>query len=164
MHTRRNPRTSWRVTLCHGRGARGLRLFAGSLTVALVLCLLLTTLAACEGGFTTTGERSKESHVGDHGEVEVSIASANGSITKSFETQYSGAFVDAQVTLEVEEGTFKIELLGEDGEVTLALEAGAGEQVSGSGTMVTDSFGEAEYRVTAEGAKGVHYLITYQVR
>lgn len=57
-----------------------------------------------------------------------------------------------------------LEFLGEDDEVTLTLEAHAGEKVSGTGYLVTDSFGEGEYRVTASEAKGVAYHITYRVR
>ena len=149
----------------HGAERRSLpRLLARSLLVALLAISVGLALTACEGGYTTSNERTTESHLGDHGQVEVSISSADGSITKSVEIQYADAIMMVDVTLEVEEGTFKLEFLGEEGQVTLALEAGAGEQVSGRGYMVTDSFGEGEYRVTAEGAKGVHYTISYQVR
>jgi hypothetical protein len=85
-------------------------------------------------------------------------------VTKDIEFDYEDAVVDVEVTLEVEKGTFKLEFLGEDNEVTLALEATSGQRVSDSGYMVTDGFGEGEYRVTATSAEGVHYHISYRVR
>jgi len=134
------------------------------LLVAGVAILLVLVLAACEGGYTTTGEVTKESHLGSKGEINVHIRSANGSVVKEVESQYANAALDVEATLEVEQGNFKIELLGKDNEVTLVLEAGPGQKVSGSGYLVTDSFGEGEYRVTATEARGVSYTISYRVR
>jgi hypothetical protein len=50
------------------------------------------------------------------------------------------------------------------GEATLTLEARDGEQVSGSGSMAVDSFGEASYRVTAVEAEDVEYTIAFVYR
>lgn len=126
--------------------------------------LLALALTACEGGYTARNERTSESHTGTTGEIDVHIGGANGSATKKIEFEYYDAVVDVEVTLEVEQGTFKLEFLGEDEEVTLALEASSGQKMSGSGYMVTDSFGEGEYRVTATEAGGISYHISYRVR
>jgi len=61
-------------------------------------------------------------------------------------------------------GSYKIELLGENDEVTLALEAQGGETLTGQGWMVTDAFGDASYRVTAVQAEDVEYRIEYSFR
>ncbi len=135
-----------------------------TLAVALLVSLLALQLTACEGGYTTRGERSSMTQSGDRGEIDVRIDSASGSATKGAEFDCAGCIVEVDVTLQVEQGKFKLEFLGEDEEVTLTLEASGGQQVTGSGYMVTDSFGEGEYRVTAEEARGVSYNITYQIR
>lgn len=135
-----------------------------SVVLMMLVSLLALALTACEGGYTTRNERTSESHTGTTGEIDVHIGSANGSTTKEIEFEYDDALVDIEVTLEVEQGTFKLEFFGEDEEVTLALEASSGQRVNGSGYIVTDSFGEGEYRVTATEAGGISYHISYRVR
>lgn len=135
-----------------------------SLVIVVLASLLALVVTACEGGYTARNERTRESHLGSTGEIDVFIGSANGSTTKDIEFQYDNAVIEVDVTLEVEQGTFKLEFLGEDEEVTLVLEATSGQKASDSGYMVTDTFGEAEYRVTATEAEGVSYHISYRVR
>jgi hypothetical protein len=128
------------------------------------LMLLALILVACEG-YTESGGGSR-SQQGMNGGLESARADkANGSIEKEIEVEgVSGLILDADVTLSVEKGTYKIELIGEDGEVTLALEASDGESVSGQGWMAVDTFGEANYRVTATEAENVEYSIEYTYR
>ncbi len=140
------------------------RLLWRTLVAAVLVSLLTLSLTACEGGYTTRGERVTMTEVGMGGEVDVHIDSANGSITKDLEFDCADCIVDVNVTLQVEQGSFKLEFLGEGDEVTLTLEASSGEKASGSGYMVTDGFGEGEYRVTADEAQGVSYHISYQLR
>ncbi|MEA3375331.1 MAG: hypothetical protein U9R72_03930 [Chloroflexota bacterium] len=68
--------------------------------------------------------------------------------------------LETDVNLEVGEGTFTIELLDADGNVTLSLQATPGKPASGRGYMEVD-FDEAEYRVTAEEAKDVYYRLEF---
>jgi hypothetical protein len=127
--------------------------------VGLVLLALL--LAGCEG-YTETGARSSSQQGMSGGQESASASKANGTSTKVIEVDgVPGLVLDADVTLSVGKGTFKIELIGEDGEVTLTLEARDGEAVSGHGWMAVDSFGEANYRVTATEAENVEYSIEY---
>ncbi len=136
----------------------------GILRVGLGLLLLVFLLTACEG-YTQSGVSSKSFQTGSGGGLTVSIGKANGTAEESIETEASGELLlDASVTLAVGKGSYKIELLGENGEVTLMLEAGAGESVQGQGWMVTDAFGEASYRVTAVEAEDVEYVIEYAFR
>jgi outer membrane usher protein FimD/PapC len=131
-----------------------------------VLALLLVAallLAGCEG-YTEMNSRSSEHQDGRGGDVSASVGKANGTSTKDLETQASGAILDASVTLSVGAGSYKIELLGDNDEVTLALEAHGGETVSGQGWMVADAFGDASYRVTAVEAEDVQYQIEYTFR
>ncbi|MGD2148107.1 MAG: hypothetical protein PVH41_15560 [Anaerolineae bacterium] len=131
-----------------------------SLRCMTLLLVLLLVLAACEGGFTASGSSEKSSLTGRGGFVERSIRRANGAITEEIEVDGGGQLLDTQVTLEVEEGSFAIELLDAEGNVTLSLEATPGNPASGRGTMET-SFGQAEYRVRAEEARGVKYRLEF---
>jgi hypothetical protein len=97
--------------------------------------------------------------------VTVATGKANGTSTKDLETAASGtAILDATVVLKVGQGSYKIELLGENDEVTMELEVQGGQALSGTGWMVTDAFGDASYRVTAVEAEDVEYRIEYTFR
>ncbi len=130
------------------------------LGAAIVLSLALV-VAACEGGYSASGVRESSQVVGGRGGwIEKRIRSANGSVTQTIEVDLSGRRLDTEVTLEVEEGTFTIELLDAEGNVTLAVQATPGNPTSGRGYMESRG-GEVEYRVTAAEAKGVHYRLEF---
>lgn len=132
--------------------------------VGLGLVLLILVLVACEG-YSQSGVKTSSSSNTSGGTLTVRADNANGSIIQDMETASAGGWtLDAEVTLTVGKGSYKIELLGEDEQVTLTLEAGAGETVSGQGWMITDAFGEASYRVTAVEAEDVEYTIEYAFR
>jgi len=130
------------------------------MTNALVWLALAIVLAAC-GGYTEVGGRTTSHQGMQGGDVSASISKANGTIEKDIEDLASGLEMEVDVTLAVGKGSYKIELLGKDKEVTLALEARDGETVSGHGQMVSDSFGTASYRVTALEAENVAYTLEY---
>lgn len=131
------------------------------LLVGLTLVLLVV---ACDS-YSQTGVRSSNVQDMSGGRVTTSISKANGTTTEGIEVEgIADLILEANVTLSVGSGSFKIELLGEDDQPTLTLEAGAGQTVEGQGWMVTDSFGEASYRVTAVEAEDVEYLIEYTFR
>ena len=132
--------------------------------VGLMLLLAVLLVAGCEG-YTEMNSSSSEHHDGSGGVVTVSAGKANGTSSRTIETAASGeAILDATVVLQAGKGSYKIELLGENDEVTLVLEAQGPEAVSGIGWMVTDAFGEASYRVTAVEAEDVEYRIEYAFR
>lgn len=134
------------------------------LMVGLGLVLMILILVACEG-YTTTGIKSSTYETTSGGGVRVSINKASGTATQDIELGgYAGVILDAEVTLTVGKGSYKIELLGEDDQVTLSLEARDGETVQGQGWMVSDSFGDAGYRVTAVESENVEYTIEYTFR
>ena len=133
------------------------------LVVLALLAMVLLTVG-CEG-YTEMNASSSEQHDGRGGQLEASARKANGTSTRTLETAASGgAILDAAVVLKVGQGSYKIELLGEDDEVTMVLEVQGGQAMSGVGWMVTDSFGEASYRVTAVEAEDVEYRIEYAFR
>lgn len=134
----------------------------GKLVVGMLLVAVLL-LAGCEG-YTEMNARSSEHQNGNGGNLTASAGKANGTSSKDLATLGNGAILDATVTLSVGAGSYKIELLGENDEVTLALEAQGGETVIGQGWMVTDAFGDASYRVTAVEAEDVEYRIEYTFR
>lgn len=128
------------------------------------LILLALLLVACES-LSATGSSETANAGAFGGDVTVRYQKANGSVSESIETQGEpDQVLDAIVTLTVEQGAFKIELLGEDEVMTLVLEARDGQTVSGEGQMVLDSFSEANYRVTATEAENVEYTINYAFR
>jgi hypothetical protein len=130
------------------------------------LVLAAVLLVACES-YTVTGAKTSSRQDMNGGQVRAQLGKANGTSTQTIEVEGGSVnALEADVTLSVEKGTFKIELLGEGGddEVTLVLEAGEGQAVSGHGQMVVDSFGEANYRVTAVNAENVEYSIVYAFR
>lgn len=130
------------------------------LTVSIVS--LVAVLAACEGGYSASGVRESSQMVGGRGGwIEKRIRSANGSVTQAIEVDLSGRRLDTEVTLEVEEGAFTIELLDAEGNVTLSVQATPGNPASGRGYMESRA-GEVEYRVTAAEAKGVHYRLAFE--
>jgi hypothetical protein len=132
--------------------------------VGSALVVLLLLMAACEG-LSQTGVRTTSHQRMDGGDLQVRIDKANGAALQDLETEgHPGEVLDAKVTLTVGKGSFRIDLLGEEDEVTLALEASAGQTVQGEGWMVTDAFGEASYRVTADEAEEVAYTIDYTFR
>jgi len=131
---------------------------------ASLLIALALLLAACEGGFSATGS-SERSHITvNSGWIEKSFKKANGSTTQKIELDWPGRRVETTVTLEVGEGTFHIELLDGEGNVTLSLEATPGRPANGSGFMKADSFGDARYRVTAVEAKDVKYRLEFEIQ
>jgi hypothetical protein len=128
------------------------------------LALLVLFLAACEG-YSQTGAQSSSRQNASGGVETVRISKANGSAEQEIEIESGGGLIlEADVTLSVGKGTYRIELLDEEGQVTLSLEASDGQAVSGHGQMVADAFGEANYRVTATEAEDVEYTIEYTFR
>lgn len=152
----------------NGRGRVGGSAMVLRLCAVAVVVLAALAVAGCEETLTLTGGRttqSQEQRLGNvGGEVDVRIGSANGRGTQDIEFGYSDAVVEVEVTLQVQEGSVTLEFLGEDDQVTLTLEARGGEEVSGTGYMVTDAFGNGEYRLTADKAKGVAYHISYWIQ
>ena len=129
--------------------------------VGLALALVAVVLVAC-AGYTEQGPSESEHRGMGSGDLTVEIGKANGTTTKSIELAGGGHLtLEADVTLAVGLGSYKIELLGANDQVTLVLEANAGETVEGHGQMVTDTIGEASYRVTATNAEKVTYVIEY---
>jgi hypothetical protein len=131
-----------------------------------VLCLLVLSLslAAC-GGYTQIGAKSTSHQGMNGGDVTVEISKASGASTQKLETSAgSGLEMDVDVTLAVGKGSYKLELLGKNDQVTLSLEAHDGQTVTGQGQMVTDAFGDASYRVTALEAENVAYALQYAFR
>ena len=132
--------------------------------VGLLLLTAVLLLAGCEG-YTEMNSSSSEHHDAGGGQVSVATGKANGTSTRDLETAASGeAILDATVVLKVGSGSYKIELLGENDEVTMVLEAQGGQALSGVGWMITDAFGDASYRVTAVEAEDVEYRIEYVFR
>jgi len=142
------------------------RFRTGWLSVTLILTLVVLGLTACSGeGFTASGTQTQSSQTMDGGTHTVHLDRANGTTTQSIELEDAeGATLDATVTLAVGKGTFRIELLGADEQVTMTVEAKDGQTLEDSGTMVADSFGEASYRVTATNAENVTYQIVFTFR
>ena len=136
-----------------------------SLAAVILVAALSLSLAACEGGYTEFGKQASSRQDGRGGEETVKISKANGTATQSIELKdETSVLMDVDVTLSVGKGSYKIELLGRNEQVTLALEARDGKTVTGRGQMAADAFGDADYRVTAVEAENVAYTLKYTFR
>lgn len=132
--------------------------------VLLLGLVLLLFLGACDS-YSQTGVQSSSQQTMSGGKITTRASKANGTITEGITVEgVADLILDASVTVSVGAGSYKIELLGEDDQVTLALEARDGQTVDGQGWMVTDGFGEASYRITAVEAEDVEYTIEYTFR
>lgn len=140
--------------------------FVGLIGVSIFVVGYIVPTLTEGGGEGYECYRYNESHLRGKisGKIDVHAGSAEGSTVKRVEFDRPDVVLDVEATLEVEEGTFKLEFLGKDNEVTLALEASSGQKVSGSGYMVTDDWSNGKYRVTATEAKGVSYHISYRTQ
>lgn len=138
------------------------RFRTGGHLAALILALVIG-LTGCSGeAFTASGTQTQSSEDLAGGTYTVHLDKAQGAATQSIELENGeDATLEATVTLAVGKGTFKIELFGASEKVTMTLEATDGQTLEGSGTMVADSFGAAQYRVTATDAENVTYQIEY---
>jgi archaellin len=136
----------------------------GVANVLVWLVLSLVLVACGGGGYTQSGSKTTSHQSMGRGDVTVEISRANGTAEQKIEGLEANpdTEMEVDVTLAVGKGTYKIELPGKDDRVTLALEARDGETVSGHGQMVTDSFGDAGYRVTAVAAENVDYVLEYR--
>jgi len=136
--------------------------------IGLGILLLALLPVACESAsYTMSGVNTHSHQNWQGGDLTVQIKKAHGISYSNIEVEDgTGLTLEADVTLTVERGSFKIELLGEgtDDQVTLVLEASDGETVSGHGQMIVDSFEEADYRITAVDAENVEYTIVYTFR
>ena len=130
------------------------------------LLVLSLVLAACGGGgYIQSGAKTTSHQGAGGGDVTVEISKANGTAKQNIEDAGNpDVELEVDVTLAVGKGSYRIELLGKDEQVTLALEARDGETVTGHGQMVTDLIGEASYRVTAVDAENVDYVLEYTFR
>jgi hypothetical protein len=137
----------------------------------IAVTLLVLCLASCTS-MTTSGGSVKAGHSGRAGVLEVSHAKANGLTTRDVgeddveldDIVSAGDVLEVDLTLAVGKGSFKIELLGQDGQVTLALEARDGETLAGHGQIVVDDSGNVPYRVTAVEAENVDYYMEYTIQ
>ncbi|HNS52516.1 MAG TPA: hypothetical protein PKO09_15220 [Anaerolineae bacterium] len=134
----------------------------------IAVTLLVLCLVSCSG-MTSSGGSVKAGHSGSSGMLEVSHAKANGTTQRDIAEDDAGLddivspgdVLEVDLTLAVGKGSFKIELLGQDGQVTLTLEARDGETLTGHGQIVVDNFGAVPYRVTAVEAENVDYYMEY---
>jgi len=139
-------------------------------TVVIAVIGLVLCLASCSG-MTTSGGSVKAGHSANAGVLEVSHAKANGTTVRDVAEDdveldgivSPGDVLEVDLTLAVGKGSFKIELLGQDGQVTLTLEARDGETLAGHGQIVVDDSGDVPYRVTAVEAENVDYYMEYWI-
>ena len=131
--------------------------FLGMATVALLV------MTGCEGATTSFGKWKKSNITSEGGWIEGGIKSANGTIDETIELEKWDQRLRADVTLEIDRGACRIEMLDGQRNVTLSLEAIPGQTVSGGGPMES-SFGKARYRLVAAKAKNVKYRIEIDVK
>jgi len=139
--------------------------------VPMALVLLSLLLVSCEGAYVTSGASTRAGREGNTGFVEASAARAHGTIIKDLRDDDEelgrilrrASWLDVWVELSVGQGLFRIEVLGEDDAVMLAVQARDGESLERRGHTVVSSSGTVRYRVTAVEARDVEYVINYVI-
>lgn len=129
-----------------------------------VAVLLLALLACGEGGSSYSFSTSRTSS-GNSGHIEIT-GDANGTVTDETEIDddFPAATVDLKVTAGVQEGSYKVDFLDDDGSVVFSLDVRLGELAKGGGTVTLNDEGEVEYEITASDAKGIKLIIDYELR
>lgn len=127
--------------------------------MALALLLALMLLSGC---LLTSGERTSEDAGPQAGNRSAVFVSAEGGELRSLQVGAPDAELRVIVILEAEQGELRLDVLDADSAVALSAQSRPDEQVTRSGSVMTDAEGVLHYRVTARGARNGGYQILYQ--
>jgi len=137
-------------------------------TTCVVVVLVVLAATACGGtGGSVMGSSERCSSRGGSGVCEGRFGTLKGTYGHDIEVGDlgSGTLVDVHVAVSVEEGSVEISITEPDGDA-LTMVADGGAQSTLHGVTELDGFGEFEVTFTAleELARGVAYVIDWQVR
>lgn len=116
---------------------------------------------ALSGCFLISGPVESADSTADGGNVFVGFVSAEGTQTRSVQTNFPGQTLEVIVTAQNRTGQMRIDLLDPQDSVVFQVESQARDQ-TGIGRVRTDATGAFKYRITATGAKNGTFQILYQ--
>lgn len=124
-----------------------------------MLCALALLLSGC---LLTSGEQSASDARPSGGNLSSSFVSADGEGIRTLPTGSASATMNVILIVSVQQGELRIEMLGPNDAVALALDGRPDESVTRTGNVPTDAQGNLRYRVVARGARNGSYQLLYQ--
>jgi hypothetical protein len=132
----------------------------GRLAGRLACAASMLLLAGC---MLASGQRASTDIRPDAGNTSVSFIGAEGSDAQFLEIGQPNTRFNVIVTAQVDTGDLQVDMLdGASGTVQLSVQARPDEQVTRSGSIVTDGRGQLHFRINARGARNGGYQILYQ--
>jgi starvation-inducible outer membrane lipoprotein len=127
--------------------------------VIVLACCLSLLLSGC---LMLSGEQTSADSQPTGGNFSTTFVSAEGGQERTIMTGAGAATLNVIATVTVQQGELRLELLGPNGAVALAVQGRPDEQVTKLGKVLTDSEGNLHYRVIARGARNGGYQVLYQ--
>jgi hypothetical protein len=116
---------------------------------------------ALSGCFLISGPVESADGTADGGNVFVGFVSAEGSQTRTVQTNFPSQTLEVIVTAQNRTGQMRVEILDPQNSLVFGVESQARDQ-TGIGRVQTDATGAFRYRITATGAKNGTFQILYQ--
>ncbi|HET9221061.1 MAG TPA: hypothetical protein VFO07_01070 [Roseiflexaceae bacterium] len=129
-------------------------LYRWSLVAALGLLL--------SGCLLTSGEQISVDAQPTGGNFSTTFVSAEGGAERTIQTGAGLATLNVIAAVRVQQGELRLEMLGLDGAVALAIQGRPDEQVTKIGKVPTDNEGNLHYRIVARGARNGTIEVLYQ--
>jgi hypothetical protein len=128
----------------------------GRWSLVAALALLLS------GCLLTSGEQISADAQPTGGNFNTTFVSAEGGAERTIQTGAGPATLNVIAAVRVQQGELRLEMLGPDGAVTLAIQGRPDEQVTKIGKVPTDNEGNLHYRIIARGARNGNIEVLYQ--
>lgn len=127
----------------------------------LKLCILVMLLPLLSGCLLVSGQTQTGDSTDDGGNVYVDFVSAEGTETRTVQTNFVARSLEVLVSARTEQGQLRVEILDANDSVALVLDAQPSEQWR-QGIVTTDDAGSFRYRIRASGAQRGAFQILYQ--
>lgn len=124
-----------------------------------VLCSLFSVLLS--GCLLISGPVQSTDNTPDGGNVYVGFVSAEGSETRTVDTNFPDQEIEVTVFAQNQRGQMRVEILDEQNSVVVSVEGQADEQAR-VGKVQTNAEGEFRFRIRATGAQRGAFQILYQ--
>jgi hypothetical protein len=128
----------------------------GRWSLVAALALLLS------GCLLTSGEQISADAQPAGGNFSTTFVSAEGGAERTIQTSAGPATLNVIAAVRVQQGELRLEMLGPDGAVALAIQGRPDEQVTKIGKVPTDNEGNLHYRIVARGARNGNIEVLYQ--
>lgn len=134
---------------------------AGSVSIVHRL-FLLACCGLLSGCLLISGEQSRFDQQDTNGTVATTFVSAEGSEIRTITVADTIITVEVIVTVSVDSGDLRVDLLQPDGSVAFTVKGHPTEQVTHTSQIETDTQGRIRYRVYAKGARNGSFQVLFQ--